>query len=82
MGNKDRLAELQRQSKHAPVTEEEEMEPLNKNKKKQGCVHCSDYIYISLGRTVEFDIQVKGLEVLGYSRTVSKNPDLVTILSD
>ena len=36
MGNKDRLAELQRQSKHAPVTEEEEMEPLNKNKKKQG----------------------------------------------
>jgi len=35
MGNKDRLAELQRQSKHAPVTEEEEMEPLNKNKKKQ-----------------------------------------------
>ena len=34
MGNKDRLAELQRQSKHAPVTEEEEMEPLNKNKKQ------------------------------------------------
>jgi len=36
MGNKDRLAELQRQSKHAPVTEEEEMEPLNKNKKQKG----------------------------------------------
>ena len=33
-------------------------------------------------RTVDFDIQVKGLEVLGYSRTVSKNPDLVTILLD
>jgi len=30
------LAELQRQSKHAPVTEQEEMEPLNKNKKQKG----------------------------------------------
>ena len=34
------------------------------------------------GRTVDFDSQVEGLEVLGYSRTVSKNPDLVTILLD
>ena len=29
-----------------------------------------------------FEVHVQGLEVLGYSRTVSKNPDLVTILSD
>ena len=46
MGNKDRLAELQRQSKHAPVTEEEEMEPLNKNKKKQGRSHCLNFIHV------------------------------------
>ncbi len=31
---RDRLAELQKQSKHAPVTEEEEMAPLNKKAKK------------------------------------------------
>ena len=39
-------------------------------------------IWMSTTRTVDFDIQVKGLEVFGYSRSVSKNPDLVTILSD
>ena len=52
MGNKDRLAELQRQSKHAPVTEEEEMEPLNKNKKKQGRFHCSNPIDVSLNSLI------------------------------
>ena len=35
-----------------------------------------------VNRTVDFDSQVKGLEVFGYSRSVSKNPDLVTILLD
>ena len=29
-----------------------------------------------------FEVRCQGLEVLGYSGTVSKNPDLVTILLD